>query len=47
MLGSKISDTLENNSFVASCMHLKVRRKRKEDYGEVGESQAELGLQDS
>lgn len=32
MLGKKISNSPESNSFVASFMHLKLRQEHKEDY---------------
>lgn len=37
MPGRKSSNAPENNDFAASFMHLKLRRKFKEDYMEVGE----------
>ena len=38
MLGSKISNAPENNSFAASFMHLKLRRgTNKDNDGEAGE----------
>lgn len=36
MLGKKISNSPESNSFVASFMHLKLRQEHKEDYAEMG-----------
>lgn len=47
MQGSKISNAPENNNFAASFMHLKLRRESKENYMEVGESKAGIGLQNS
>lgn len=40
---SKISNTLENNSFF---MHLRLRRKFRGDYMEVGDSKVGIALQD-
>lgn len=50
MLGSKISDVSENNSFAVFWgffMNLRVREEGKEDDIEVGKSKVETGLQDS
>ena len=47
MPGSRISDALENNICAVSFLHLKLRRGGKEDYMEVGENKAGIGLQDS
>lgn len=44
MLGSKISNALENNSFAFSFMHLELRKEFKEDYTKVGESKVGIGL---
>ena len=46
MLGIKISNALESNSFAVSFMHLKLKRGHKEDYRKVGESKAGVGLDD-
>ena len=46
MPGGKVSNASENISFSASFMHLKLRRKFREDYMEVGESKARIGLHD-
>ena len=46
MKGSKIVNSPENNSFAVSFIHLRLRREPKEDYTEVGESKAGIGLQD-
>lgn len=45
--GSTISNAPENNSFTVSLMHLELRRERKEDEMEVGESKVGIGLQES
>ena len=46
MLGSKISNALENNNSAASSMHLKLRRDlSKKDDVKVGESQLGVGLE--
>ena len=47
MLGSKIWNAPENYSFVASFMHLKLRKEPKENYMEAGTSKVGTGLQDS
>lgn len=44
MLGSKISNAPENNSFATSFMHLKFRKGRKDYYKEVGDSQVGIRL---
>lgn len=44
MLGSKISNAPEKNSFAISFMHLRLRTECKEDYLGVGESKARQGL---
>lgn len=48
MLGSKISNALENINFAVIFMYLKLRREQlKEDYMAVGERKAGIRLQDS
>lgn len=47
MLGSKISNTPDNNGFTVSLMHLKSKRGHKEDYTEMGESKMGVGSQDT
>lgn len=47
MLGTKISISLENNSFADSFMHLQWMREHKEDYREVGENERGIRLQTS
>lgn len=47
MLGSKISNTPDNNGFTVSLMDLKSERGHKEDYTEMGESKMEVGSQDT
>lgn len=37
MLGSKFSNTQENNRFAASFMHVKLRKEGAEDYMKVGD----------
>lgn len=39
MMGSKISNVLENGSFAVSFMSLELRKECKEDYMKVGEKQ--------
>lgn len=48
MLGSEISNALENTNFAASIMYLKLRGNlSKEDDMKVGESQLGVGLEAS
>lgn len=47
MSGSKLLSTVENNSCTVSFMHLRLRRKCKEDYVKVGGSKVGIGLQES
>lgn len=42
MLGSKISNAQDNNSFATAFMHLRLRREFKEDYMRVGESKIRI-----
>lgn len=37
----------ENNSFAVPFMHLKLKRKRKENYTQVGKGKAGIGLEHS
>ena len=46
--GAGFSNAPENNSFIASFIHLgRLGREGKEDYMKVGESKVGIGLQDS
>ena len=45
MLGNKILNALENSSFAYPVMHLKLRRRNKEDYRKVGKSETGLDYQ--
>ena len=44
---ARSQNALEKHSFATSFMHLKLRRESKEDYSKLGDSKAEIGLQDS
>lgn len=44
MLGSKVSNTSENNSFAVSFMRLKLMRESKEDYLEVEKGKVRIEL---
>lgn len=46
MAESRISNALENSSFVASFMHLELKKECKEDYLKVGTKHVRIG-QDS
>lgn len=46
-LGIELLGHRENNSFLTSFMHLKLRWEREEDYKQVGEIKAGIRLQDS
>lgn len=44
LLGSKIPQAQENDSFAVSCTHLELSRECKKEYMKVGESRTEKSL---